>query len=384
LADAYQRNHDISPTTYGQLRNAAQLLTRFAGGSLNPADLSADLVNAWLVSRKNAGLAAITLKGNRTSIRMLWRLAHELGLAPPVGKVRCIKVPHGIPTAFRLDDLKKLLAAAAKERLRWRYWRIEKRLYWRAFLLAAYDSGLRLSDVLAIRWQSIEWTGSGDGAMPLVQQKTGHLHVVHFYEETMRALAACQKSGIERDVIFPPLSRARWYQHFKRLCRAAGVKGTSRYLRRSGASYIAAEHGESAASRFLGHRTPELAQRKLHRSAHRRAEVVHAAGTHGRSRGRKGRCDVINHRFHGFNDSNLGGQIIKRAGRLKIEIYRHSPSDGTCSAEFELCGSIGDDLDTDPADVAAQKQTTDDLQFLMELIETFQRGRRKPPEADVV
>ena len=63
----YEIAHDLEKTTVAQLKNAATLLTRFAGGKLAVDDLCGDLVNRWLHSRREAGLSPDTIRGIRTS-----------------------------------------------------------------------------------------------------------------------------------------------------------------------------------------------------------------------------------------------------------------------------------------------------------------------------
>jgi hypothetical protein len=75
--DRYVLSHDLADSTIQQLRNAAKLFDRWAGD----VPLCDDLLNGWLFYRKECGLRPDTVRGNRTSILMLWRDAFETGAA---------------------------------------------------------------------------------------------------------------------------------------------------------------------------------------------------------------------------------------------------------------------------------------------------------------
>jgi integrase len=260
--ERYRLTHDVEASTVGQLRNAAKLITRFAGGQLTVESLSEELVNRWLLVRREAGLSPDTVRGNRTSILMLWRSAAEEGFTREPGRICRIKRRDRVIRAFNADDLAALLSAADSMQGAYRRHRIPQRLYLRSFVLAAYDTGLRLSDLLVIRRRDIWWPDSkGTAILSLVQTKTKHSHRVHLREATMREVDACAKSGQSREYIWGGVTKRHFFVRMRRLCQAAGLIGSSKLIRRAGASYVAKELGESAASRFLGHRSPELARR---------------------------------------------------------------------------------------------------------------------------
>lgn len=257
----YVLEHSLARSSEAQLRFAVKLLNLWAEKDLHLEELTDDLLNRYLVFREGK-VRPETVRSNRTALLTLWRAAADAELCHPPKRIRRIKRPELPPRAFTIFDLNSLLTAADSMPGVIRYWKVPKRLYWRAFILAAYDSGLRLSDVLDLRWRDIWWPNeAGDGVLVVVQRKTGHSQRVHFREATMKVLKECCAAGIERSLIFPPRSRSRFYKNFKRLCKSAGVQGSSKYLRRSGASYVAQKHGEAAASLFLGHRTPGLARK---------------------------------------------------------------------------------------------------------------------------
>jgi integrase len=254
----YRQNHDITQDTFGQLINVARLLARFAGGTLDTARLSASLVNQWLLARKDNGTAAATINGNRTSLLMLWREAHELGFAPPPQKVRTIKVPSTVPTAFTREELVKLIAACASLKGKFRRVPIRRRVYFESLFESAYDTALRLGDLLSIERTWI-WPG---GYISIVQKKTGHSHRVMLRPSTICRIDECMSDWPGRAHVWPQVAnRKHFYEYVRRLVRVAGIrKGTTKWIRRSSASYVEREH-PGCGARHLGHRTPGLAEK---------------------------------------------------------------------------------------------------------------------------
>lgn len=259
LPDEYERRRDIQSTTKIQLVTTVRLLARFAGGSLDTTMLSADFLNRWLLERKLSGLQPETVRGNRTMALMLWRLANEIGEAGPVERVRVIKVPDKPPRAFTRDEIQRLIEACQSLHGRFRRLPIHRRVYFESFFMAAYDTALRLGDLLALERSNI-WPG---GYVSLVQRKTCHAHRAQLRQSTLMLIEECMAEMPGRKLIWPQFARRkRFYEYFRRLVRTAGIRhGTSKWLRRSSATYIAAAYGEIAAQDHLGHRTAGLARR---------------------------------------------------------------------------------------------------------------------------
>lgn len=258
----YVLEHDLAESSVEQLQLRAKLLTDFAGGKLCLCEIDAELVNRWLVSRQQKGLSPDTVHGDRSKIIALLNAASESGLCPPLGKVRRIKRPRKIPRAFTHDDVAKVLAVVKKLRGNIKLGRKDtgtsRRLYWVAFILAAYDSGLRRSDLLSVERNWVR-PDDGGGSLCLVQKKTGRVIYRRFRQSTMAAIDALCAGRTTGPIWCGYPTRRVWCQAFKRLCKKAGVDGSAKFLRRSGASYTAREHGRDAAKQFLGHATDYVA-----------------------------------------------------------------------------------------------------------------------------
>jgi integrase len=262
FVERYALDHDVGAGQREQLRVTAKLLTRFAGGKLTIDSLCEELVNRWLVARREAGLSPETVRGNRTRILTLWRAAAEEGLVQAPKKIRPVKRIDWRPKAFTIVQLKMLLDAADRLTGKFQTLDIERRAYMRSFILADYDSAKRRGDLLALEREQIEDQPDGSGIVTFVQNKTGRVHRVCFRPETIRAIDECMASGPKRKKIWPNFSNPRrWFQWFRRLCDRAGVGGSSKWIRRSSASYVARAYGLDAGRKHLGHATPGLAER---------------------------------------------------------------------------------------------------------------------------
>jgi integrase len=263
----YALENDISEESVTQLCIRARQLTRFAGGVLPLASLTDDLVNNWLVLRQKSGLSPDTVHGDRAKILAIWRAAAEAELCAPPGKVRRIKRPRKIPRAFTHEAIVALLHVARRLRGTMKYKRADgkwhdtgvlRRLYWPSWINAAYDCGLRRSNQMIIERNWI-MPYEGGGILGVTMPKTGRTIVIRFRPDTMADIDALCNGRTTGPIWFDYPTRRVWCQAFKRLCKSAGVDGTAKWLRRSGASYTAREYGREAAKRFLGHASDTVA-----------------------------------------------------------------------------------------------------------------------------
>lgn len=289
---AYAQQRDLRPATMKQLIYAAESLDRYAAGirpagvrgertrasvvsgiarganrnhtgangarHLHTGELSVDLLDGWIAARLDAGIARKTASNQRRAILSLWREAHRRGIAPLLGEVRRVRVATPIPEAWRQDEIRKLLRAARSIRGRFRCG-VPRRLLLVALILTGYYTGLRPSDLLALRVADVvrvNGSAGANGSRRIVRQsKTGELIDLPLPADCLRAIQATRPES--RDLLFP-LTREVLCDWFRRVCRAAGVRGTPKWLRRTGATHCEIQQPGSA-MRYLGHRTPGLA-----------------------------------------------------------------------------------------------------------------------------
>lgn len=241
LATRYINRVGGSP---GYLEQLTVLVKRL---SWRPEDLHPDLIDAYLTEALRH-LAPQTVYNHRRMLGALLRFAASERMvdASILRPLRRIKRPPPSPVAWSHADIKKLLKAAANltgGR------KCPHSVLMRAWVLVAYSTGLRLDDLLQLRHDQIR------GQRILMrQQKTAEPHYPYL---DGNAMAAIQQLPVRGRRIFGDLiCRDKILAQVRRLCKMAGVEGSTKFLRRSGATY--AEIKGMDASKHLGHRTPSM------------------------------------------------------------------------------------------------------------------------------
>lgn len=218
----YSRLHELRPTTLEHYHWVIRSFERH-NGALRTSDLSGMAVSSWLAWLQDQGRSPWTIKQRRISLLVLWRAAWQDGLAPPLEPVRRLRPVRHSPQAWTLAEVRTLVRTAEqlRERARW----------WSSLVRAAYDSGLRLGDLLAL---TIDQLGP---VMGLSQTKTSRPVVCQLRPTTLWAIRL-HLAGRTDGIVWPwPYRREALYAHFKRLVAAAGIRpGTFRWLRRTAAT----------------------------------------------------------------------------------------------------------------------------------------------------
>jgi len=248
-AERYILTNELSPATQANYRREVRSFARWIGRDIELSELSDELVSEWIVGLQARGLNPKTVRNMRANIVALWNAAfYDRYIETEPRRVRKVKVPIGIPEAWTPDELSRLIGVARVVKGRIRKWRLSLSDYMLAFILTAYDSGLRLGDLMALRRKSIR----EDGSLAIVQSKTGYPIFVTLRPETVECLDKIHHERREK-LFGGVLSRRCFFIAFNRVAKLAGLEGTSRKLRRTGATLIErAQPG--AASAFLGHR----------------------------------------------------------------------------------------------------------------------------------
>lgn len=213
-------------------------------------DITTDMVDEYLTQALTS-LAPVTVANHRRYLTTLLRAAQrerDLVVICTRG-FRRVKTPRPVPRAFSLDEIRRLVEAARQTVGSFRG--VKKSDFLAAWILSAYCLGLRTSDLWSLRWADVR----GQRAY-IAQSKTGSPHVAVF---TAEALAACERLP-RRQRIFGDFAAVNTIQQWVRACaKAAGLDGTTRFLRRSCATYAKVK-GMSPQAK-LGHLTPGLAEK---------------------------------------------------------------------------------------------------------------------------
>lgn len=195
------------------------------------------------------------VKRLRADLITIWKDAArehpEQVKAPNTERIRAVRVPQRTPEAWTFAQVKQLLRVCSGITGEYPSG-ITKAAYWRAWILVAWDTGIRPSDVQLIRFAQVR-----EGSITLTQVKTGRVHWAKLSPATLSAIDAIRQP--ERELILPwPHTPQAFQKAFAKLVEVAGLKGTPKKLRKSAASEVERQQPGSAQA-FLGHNTPGLA-----------------------------------------------------------------------------------------------------------------------------
>lgn len=215
------------------------------------SDLTVANIDGYL-TRALHTLAPQTVQNHRRMLNTLRRAALRDGLLVDecTANLRRVKSNAPLPRAWSHSELAHLVNAAREmpggtSRCRWN-------VLMPAYILVAYSSGLRLGDMLALRHDALR-----GNKLALVVSKTRRPHVVMLDEAAVLALNSLPIKGSR---IFGDLvGRCVFIRAFRRLVKRSGLRGSSKFLRRSSATY--AKIAGQDPGRHLGHATPGLAER---------------------------------------------------------------------------------------------------------------------------
>ena len=241
LAEKYIQSRMICPAYESQIRRVAA-----ACGSI-----TVERVNAYLQARSTE-VSSLTVKNERGHLLTLWKFGFQTSLLDDMPRgVMSVKVRRQPVKAWTREQLQTLLRHAGTLHSRMRSGP-KKGAFLRAWVLLGYETGARLGDLMAfaechLDEDSIAWT----------QSKTG--------DPMVRMLSPTCRESIAHMLTMSPDGRILGWAATKRQAtrimreavEGAGLSGTGKWLRRSGATHCEMER-PGAGRLHLGHRSPAL------------------------------------------------------------------------------------------------------------------------------
>ena len=216
--------------------------------------LTSSCVSMMCESIRAKAKASSTIANHRRIALTLWRHAVGRGWATGPVEARPVRVRLPVVRAWSGDEIIRLLKFV-KSNIGDMRSGASKSEFWRAFILLGYESGLRLGDLL-----ELELTDFDQGFHCLMSKTSKTQELV-----TRHLSAACAIAVHDLFVHSPDdrlfawaLSRRHVKAQFSRLVAGAGLTGSVRWLRRSGATACESQ-APGSASRFLAHRSPGVA-----------------------------------------------------------------------------------------------------------------------------
>ena len=202
-------------------------------------------MSAWLQDYA-ATVKPHTVRAKKNMILSLWRAASDEGLCdePRARRVRRVRVPENVVTAWTRDEVEKLLEATATMP-RWHRCGLRRSAWWDLAIRVAWDSGLRWGDLIRLRVDAV----GPDGACTMSQSKTGRVSAFRLSGTTLEALRATL-ADCPRPLVCPwPATGETFRDQVDRLVARAGIRpGTWKWIRRGSGSDVELQ------ARGLGHR----------------------------------------------------------------------------------------------------------------------------------
>ena len=159
------------------------------------------------------------------------------------------------PVAWSDEELERLLKAASGM-TRTLISGCPASLFFKAWILVGFTTCLRFSDLHGLRVNQLR-----GNRLYVVQSKTSQPITKVLPDEVVALLRQLAEHPKGDGTFFLWALKEHWLRvWFRRLCKQAGLEGSSKWLRRTGATACEAESPGSA-SRALGHKSPELAMK---------------------------------------------------------------------------------------------------------------------------
>jgi integrase len=219
--------------------------------------LTVECLNNYIKSRTNS-VSSLTVKTDRSILLSLWKFAYENNMINHMPKnIIKIKIKRSPTKAWTIDQCKTLIEHTHKYDNKNNRKKVSIGLFLRVWLLLGYESGARFGDVFDFKWNDIDknilrWTMSKTGD-PMTKILSDGL--IAYINE----LKTFNTNNDDR--ILGWICSKRQAARLMRLYLAeCGLDGSSKFLRRSGATHIEMEH-PGMAKLHLGHRTAGLAEK---------------------------------------------------------------------------------------------------------------------------
>lgn len=249
---AYLAERDASPNYVASLQRTVRRATSYGlreASQLNPATVN-DFLRSLTVS-------PTTRSNQRRELLSLWRYAYEQAVTEVrperIMRIKAVRRP---PEAWTRQTLINLLEAAERDK-RPIHSRA-KSILWSdllpVWIVVGFDTGLRLGDLLALRGQDFK-----NSCVAVVAQKTGKVTVRQVSDYGIFLVGGLLAKSSDGTLFKWCLRRRLALNKWRSFLDELGVSGSSKFLRRSAATFVENKRPGSA-SAFLSHSHPHLAR----------------------------------------------------------------------------------------------------------------------------
>ena len=218
-------------------------------------EINSDSINAYL-KRRLEDFSSVTAANERRQLMTLWRWAWENGKVkhPPRGVIRIKQRPKPIE-AWTLGDLVKIIDKTEEYQGQVMRCGAEKSLFLRSWIMLGYETGARWGDL----WSMTEDSLRGN----VITWSTHKTNVVQHRPLTKRCLRdvnAMLEVSPDGSILSFVCNKRHAMRVMKKFLEECDMPGSSRWLRRSGATHVEITNPGKAKA-FLGHKSPNMADK---------------------------------------------------------------------------------------------------------------------------
>jgi len=273
------RGDGKSPRTIGGYADSVRQLASFLqqGGFPSLTQATAEHLREWFTALRERGNKPATVNTRYRGVDAFykWLLKEGEVRENPLTRIEAPQVPETVQPYYKPEELQLVLKSLRGRRLRG----IDAART-RAILLVLFDTGLRASELCAVRAEDIDWDAQ---TIVIREAKGGSERTVSLGTAAMRsAMSYLRLRAMDSQWLFATLDGNRLTKNALKLalCRAfdaAGVqfKGIHAFRRASGIEYLR-QGGQAEDLRVLmGWRSPEMIRRYVKAAEVERATAAH-------------------------------------------------------------------------------------------------------------
>ena len=272
-----ERLLEKSPRTSHEYEISINRLSAALGRSAEVSDLTTGNLYRFRAAERE-GRSPETVNKHLRQLLAVANHAHKRNELNEIPSVEKLKTAKRAPVAWTPDEMREILAAAASRQGRIKALRAWD--FWPALILTLYDTGARISAVMACQW---DWLSGPILTIPAEVQKQNADQRYTLRGQTLEAIAKLRtwqkhedgkyrRTGLTGPLFAWPYdpSGSPWKvlnRHYREILDAAGLPTEARDLfhkiRRTTATRIADSRGRVAAQSYLGHSSAKVTARYI-------------------------------------------------------------------------------------------------------------------------
>lgn len=228
-------------------KNLLRTARKATAAGITPGNICEQMVNRFIAGLESVSMA--TKKNVKRELLTLWRYGYEHGeIARPPGRLLAIKAPAPQAEAWSLSQIQRMYELACCDKTSTGGVHATRISDWMpGWISIGYDTGLRHADILSLSRPEVR-----SAAVYKRAAKTGKVLHRHLSEISIAQVNRLASRSPDGTLFSWFLTRRRSFTAWRDFLDRHGIAGSSKFLRRSCATYIAMESMDHA-SRYLQH-----------------------------------------------------------------------------------------------------------------------------------